>query len=105
MNTVKTKVGPEIIDLTQTLDPKPALKPIFLECCLQDFFYKDGVGEHKYRFSKGDYSHYLKTAIKVTRLVDFVATGQYDSFGRQKLDLISVDGIIFMGKWNDGIVS
>ena len=80
-NTTKdtsVRVGPEIIDLTQTLDPKPALKPIFLECCLQDFFYKDGVGEHKYRFSKGDYSRYLKTG---------------------------VDGIIFMGKWNDGIVS
>ncbi|NBR07551.1 MAG: hypothetical protein EBT92_17545 [Planctomycetes bacterium] len=86
-----------ITDLTKpTMPTPPKLKPITLDSCLQDSVYKR-------EFSKGDFTSYLKYASKVTRLTT-ITTTQYSSFRDYERDLIEVDGCIFIGQWNDGVV-
>ena len=85
-----------ITDLTKpTMPTPPKLTPITLDSCLQD-------SDYRREFSKCNYASYLKGAEKVTRLTTI--TTKYYLFHDCERDLIEVDGCIFLGQWNDGVV-
>lgn len=93
------KSQPQIIDLTKSQTPAD-LKPIELVACLQDYDYKD----KSYRFQSdiSDYSYFTNKAKTIKKLALLDGDG-YRTL--KDLSLIDVDGVIFLGYWNDGVVS
>lgn len=88
-----------IVDLTNPPKKEVKLTPIHLEQCLQDV-----AGPKKFIVlnGPGGFDYFLARAQKITRLTT-LRTDQY-SFSAKERDLIEVDGCIFLGKWNDGVV-
>lgn len=85
------QIKPIIRDLTESKEPKK-LEPIQLLGCLQSRSNKDG----NYHFFKGDFRFSLKIAKQITRVI---RAGDVYSF-----DVIQVDGTLYYGYWNDGVV-
>lgn len=85
-----------IVDLTK---PKTATlpKPIVLTQCLQD-----SCGNK--HFSGGDFATFLQTGTSITRVANLTDGKKYSSFSVKDSDVIMVDGILFLGQWNDGVV-
>lgn len=92
----------EIIDLAAPLATQK--KKIELVACFKDFkFNKDNAcfDLNTYRFSDGDYSYFLKDAKQIKRL-SILNDHKYPKL--QGMSLIEVDGAIFLGLWNDGVI-
>ena len=86
-------MNPIITDLTS---PPRKNKNIELISCLQHNYDPNNIGSNN--FYKSNYSDALKRAEKITRLAALVA-------GYNNFDLIMVDDNVYLGYWNDGIVS
>ncbi len=97
----------QIIDLTiPAATEKPAPKPIELISCLQDHIYMDD--SRKFQFetqkdSKRVYSYVLNQA-KIIKRLTVLDKDKYP-FHLTGMSLIEVDGIVFLGWWNDGVVA
>ena len=89
---------PTIVDLTTPAPTAKILKPIELVACFQDYIYEDDA--HKYQFESSDFSHFLRGCNSIKRLATLEA--KYPTL--KEFDLIEVDEMIFLGRWNDGIV-
>lgn len=100
------KQNPQIIDLTIPAAPeKPAPKPIQLVGCFQDYLYNDP--SHKYQFDTPDeplrlYDPFLNNA-KIIKRLALLNEKMYPIL--RGMSLIEVDGVVFLGWWNDGVVA
>lgn len=99
------KQNPQIIDLTISADPvKPVPKPIELVGCFQDHLYDDLA--HKYQFftplndNYGFHSH-LNNA-KIIKRLALLNEKMYPIL--KGMSLIEIDGCVFLGWWNDGVL-
>lgn len=87
-----------IVDLTKP-ETSTLPKPIVLAQCLQD----SSGNKH---FSGGDFTNYLRSVKVITRLATLKAgSKEYSSFSEKECDVIMVDGLLFLGQWNDGVVA
>ena len=93
-------MNPTIVDLTTPAPTAKILKSIELVACFQDYVYQDNA-TNKYQFSAGDYSYFLRGCKSIKRLSK-LPISKYSTL--REFDLIEVDGAIFLGRWNDGIV-
>lgn len=100
------KPQPQIIDLTIPAAPeKTALKPIELVGCLQDYIFEDKDNSYKFRFNTPEkylYDSFLNNA-KIIKRLTVLGGRAYPVLSG--MSLIEVDGIVFLGWWNDGVVS
>ena len=84
----------EIIDLTIKSSTEQKKKvPIKLIRCLQDC---NGATWHT-----DGYANYLRISERVIRIS---ALSNYQNLPKDCTDLIEVDGCIFLGQWNDGVI-
>ena len=100
------KQSPQILDLTIPAAPeKPAPKPIQLVGCFQDYLYNDP--SHKYQFStplddRYEFRSHLNNA-KIIKRLALLNEKMYPIL--RGMSLIEVDGVVFLGWWNDGVVA
>jgi hypothetical protein len=105
-----------ITDLTFVKKPSPPPVGIVLTAALQDeippnpnaasrpeFGVIDGgtIGGTIIANTKTGYDMYLENADSITRVARLV---KYDRLGDFGQDVIIVDGVLFLGRWNDGVV-
>lgn len=91
------KTQPQIIDLTKSQTPA-AFKPIELIGCLLDRNFDE---MYHYKFCTSDYAYFANKTKTIKRLA--LLGNEYPAL--KGLSLIDVDGVIFLGYWNDGVVS
>lgn len=97
-----TPKSPQIIDLAATEPSKT--KGIQLVGCLQDYFYES---DHKFQFDTPDeslrsYGSHLNNA-KIIKRLAILDEKMYLIL--KDMSLIEVDGCVFLGWWNDGVVA
>ncbi len=92
---------PKIIDPTENEETKQkVLTPIKLVSCLQRFPTKDIDSTKMNYFYKSEYLDTLNIADKII----LCSRGCCLNSDGEKLDLIIVDGHVFLGFWNDGVI-
>ena len=99
------------VDLTVENTPKPAPVGIVLTAALQNGITSDDKADRP-EFGVNDggtivantktgYGLFLRHAQSITRVANLSRYTRMGEFGQ---DVIIVDGVLFLGRWNDGVV-
>ncbi len=102
---MNNKLQPQIIDLTvPAASEKPTPKPIKLIGCFQDYLYESS---HKFQFDTPPEESYVYLShlnnAKIIKRLTVLGKSEYPILCG--MSLIEVDGMVFLGWWNDGVLA